>query len=247
MSDDGPSNDHLQRLPDDWRRALAIVAHPDDLEYGSASAVAAWTQAGKDVRYVLATQGEAGIDTIPPDRCGPLRVAEQRRSAAVVGVDVVEFLDHPDGLLEPSIALRRDLAAAIRRHRPEIVVSINPHDRWGQDGPVNHADHRAVGRAIPDAVRDAANRWLFPDLGLEPWGGCRFVAYNGSPSPTHFVDVTGTIDVGSASLREHATYLAQLDDGSPGSDPTAFLREVASAVGDRVGCRFAVAVELVPC
>jgi LmbE family N-acetylglucosaminyl deacetylase len=247
MSERTTSGDDLSALPDEWQRALAIVAHPDDLEYGTASAVATWTGAGKDVRYVLVTQGEAGIDTIPPDRCGPLRVAEQRRSAAVVGVESVEFLDHPDGLVEPSIALRRDLAAAIRRHRPEIVVSINPHDRWGGDGPVNHVDHRTVGRAIPDAVRDAANRWLFPDLGLEPWDGCRSVIYNGSDSPTHFVDVTDTIDAGVASLREHATYLAQFGDGDSGVDPTAFLRETAAEVGGRVGCRFAVAFELVPC
>lgn len=236
----------LPPLPDDWERALAIVAHPDDLEYGAASAVASWTAAGKDVRYVLVTSGEAGIDSVPPVECGPLRVAEQRRSAAVVGVGVVEFLDHPDGLVEPSIELRRDLAGAIRRHRPEIVVSINYRDRWGEQGPFNHVDHRVVGRAILDATRDAGNRWLFPELGLDPWGGCRLIAYNASPAPTHHVDVSATIDLGVASLREHATYLAALDDGTPGADPTSFLREHAAAAGEQVGCEYAALFEVVP-
>lgn len=234
-------------MPDDWERGLAIVAHPDDLEYGAASAVAAWTRAGKDIRYVLVTRGEAGIDSVAPDECGPLRSGEQQRSAAVVGVDVVEFLDHPDGLVQPSLDLRRDLAAAIRRHRPEVIVSINHRDRWGDDGPFNHVDHRVVGIAIVDAVRDAANRWIFPDQDVERWDGCRLIAYSGSPSPTHYVDVTDTIDLGVASLREHATYLAALDDGSPDSDPTAFLREHATAAGQRVGCGAAALFEVVPC
>lgn len=238
-------DDVLPPMPDDWQRALAIVAHPDDLEYGAAGAVAAWTGAGKDIRYVLATRGEAGIDDVPPNECGPLRAEEQRRSAAVVGVGVVEFLDHPDGLVEPSIALRRDIAGAIRRHRPEVIIAVNHRDRWGEDGPFNHVDHRVVGRAIVDAVRDAANRWLFPELGLDPWSGCRLIAYSGSPAPTHHVDIGDAIELGVASLREHATYLAALG-GAPGSDPTAFLREQALAAGAQVGCRHAVLFEVVP-
>lgn len=238
-------DDRIDPMPDDWERGLAIVAHPDDLEYGAASAVAAWTRAGKVVRYVLVTRGEAGIDGLPPDECGPLRSEEQRRSAAVVGVDVVEFLDHPDGLVAPSLDLRRDLAAAIRRHRPEVIVSINFRDRWGDRGPFNHVDHRVVGVAIIDAVRDAANRWLFPELGLDPWNGCRLVAFGASPSPTHFVDVGDTIDLGVASLREHATYLAALRTAD--ADPTAFLRDAATSSGEQVGRAAAVLFEVIPC
>ena len=233
-------------MPDDWERGLAIVAHPDDLEYGAASAIAAWTRAGKDIRYVLVTRGEAGIDSLAPDECGPLRSGEQVRSAAVVGVDVVEFLGHPDGLIEPSIELRRDLAAAIRRHRPEVIVSINHRDRWAKGGPFNHVDHRVVGLALIDAVRDAANRWLFPELDLERWDRCRLVAFNASPVPTHYVDVSNTIDLGVASLREHATYLAALDEGTPGADPTAFLRSQAADSGAQVGVAAAVLFEVVP-
>ena len=88
----------LPYLPEDWSRAIAVVAHPDDLEYGAASAIARWMSQGKDIRYVLATRGEAGIDSIDPERAAHLRTQEQEASAAAVGVSVVEFLDHPDGL-----------------------------------------------------------------------------------------------------------------------------------------------------
>ena len=150
---------------------------------------------GKDIRYVLATRGEAGIDSMAPDQAGPLRTAEQVSAAAAVGVSVVEFLDHSDGLVINGIELRRDLAAAIRRHRPEVIIGSNYRDRWGDSGPWNHVDHRELGRALPDAVRDAANRWLFTDAG-EPWSGVSWIAYASSPAPTHGVDVTDHLAAG---------------------------------------------------
>lgn len=150
----------LEAVPEDWTRALAVVAHPDDIEYGVAAAVARWTDQGKAVTYCLVTSGEAGIDTLAPDECAHVRQDEERRAAPVVGVDTVEFLGHPDGLVEASLVLRRDLTAVIRRHRPEVVVSINFRETWGTPG-LNHADHRNTGVALLDAVRDAANRWVF--------------------------------------------------------------------------------------
>ncbi|MFW2336375.1 PIG-L deacetylase family protein [Ilumatobacter sp.] len=230
----------LQPFPDDWERALAVVAHPDDMEYGAASAVARWTAEGKHVAYLLVTRGEAGIATMPPDEVTALRAVEQRNSCAAVGVDVLEYLDHPDGLVVEGLDLRRDLAAAIRRHRPDVVISINHHDSWG--GPSwNHADHRAVGRALLDAVRDAGNRWLFAEAG-EPWDGTRFVAFNASPSSTHAVDVGDHIDAGIASLRCHEVYLAALDGDD---DPDTFLRASARSVGESFGCDYATAFEII--
>ena len=155
----------MQPMPEDWDRAVAVVAHPDDLEYGVASAVARWTGQGKHVSYLLATRGEAGIAGMAPDQVGPLRVEEERRSAAVVGVSEVEFLDHTDGLVEYGIALRRDLAAAFRRLQPQVIITMSFDLTWGEEGPVNHADHRAVGLATLDACRDAANEWVFPEAG----------------------------------------------------------------------------------
>jgi len=234
----------LAPVPEDWSRALAVVAHPDDLEYGAAAAIARWTDQGKWVGYVLATSGEAGIDAIAPDEAARLRQDEERRSAAVVGVDTVEFLAHPDGLVEPSIALRRDLASAIRRHRPEVLVFIHYGERW--PGGLNHADHRAVGIALLDAARDAANRWVFTGAGGDPWSGVRFALFGGSPDADHYVDVTGTIDRGVASLREHAVYLDNLADGTVGKDPEPFLRGMAEAAGAECGVAAATTFRLEP-
>ena len=112
----------LAEFPDDWSSALAVVAHPDDMEYGAASAVARWTAEGKRVTYVLVTRGEAGIATMAPDEVVAARAVEQRRSCDVVGVETLEYLEHPDGLVVEGLELRRDLAAAIRRHRPDVVI-----------------------------------------------------------------------------------------------------------------------------
>jgi LmbE family N-acetylglucosaminyl deacetylase len=230
-------------MPEDWRRALAVVAHPDDLEYGAAAAIARWTAEGRTVSYLLATRGEAGIDSLPPAECGPLREAEQRAAAAEVGVETVEFLDHPDGLLEYGIPLRRDIAAAIRRHRPELVVISNHRETW-PGGGLNMADHRVVGEATIDAVRDAANRWLFPELGLDPWSGVRWVAAAASPRASHAIDIGKHFAAGVASLRAHAAYLAAL--GGDMAEPEPFLRQFAEAEAERVpGASLATSFELI--
>ncbi|WP_190129427.1 PIG-L deacetylase family protein [Streptomyces mashuensis] len=234
-------------MPTDWQRALAIVAHPDDLEYGASAAVATWTDAGKECAYVLATSGEAGIDTLSPAEAGPLREREQRASAAAVGVRVVEFLGHPDGVVEYGTALRRDLALAIRRHRPELVVTLNHHDTWPGGTHWNTPDHRNVGRAALDAVADAGNRWIFagpPGEGPEPWGGVRYVAVAGSPQPTHAVDATPGRDRAVASLLCHRTYIEALTDQDPEEYCRTFLDGAMAAVAPRFGGRPGVAFEL---
>src|SRR5690348_15876119 len=198
----------MQPMPEDWNRAVAVVAHPDDLEYGVASAVARWTGQGKEVAYLLATRGEAGIAGLPPDKTGPLRVEEERRSAAIVGVREVEFLDHQDGLVKYGVPQRRGPAAAFRRLKPEVVIAMSFDLTWGEEGPVYHADHRPVGLAGLDACRDAANEWVYPDAGPD-WTGIRG-GYVGTTDPTHFVDVTASIDAGTSSLREHLAYLEGL-------------------------------------
>lgn len=236
----------LDPMPEEWRRALAVVAHPDDLEYGAAGAIARWTAQGRWVAYLLASRGEAGIDSVDPLRCARLREEEQRQSARLVGVDTVEFLTHRDGLIEYGVPLRWEIAEAVRRHRPELVVTVNHHSHW-PGGAWNVADHRAVGLAALDAVRDAANRWLFREQfeeGIEPWGGVRWVAVAGSPYATHAVDVGDTIRTAMASLAAHRTYLAALGD-TPMADPE-FLRWNAETVGARFGGRPAVAFELLP-
>jgi LmbE family N-acetylglucosaminyl deacetylase len=229
----------LEALPEDWERALCIVAHPDDLEFGAAAAVARWTGHGKDVAYCMVTSGEAGIDGLHPDECAPLREAEQIASARVVGVHKVDFLREPDGIVEYGVALRRVLAEVIRRHRPEIVITGNFRDSWGGTS-LNQADHIAVGRAVLDAARDAGNRWIFPEQlssTLEPWGGVRAVWASGSPEAKHGVDTTDTFDLGVASLEAHGAYIDGL--GWENWDPREFLEGFARQSGQRLGVPFA--------
>ena len=229
----------LLPVPEDWSRALAIAAHPDDLEYGAASAIARWTSQGKDVSYLMVTRGEAGIDSMHPDETGRLRVQEEINSARVVGVDSVEFLDHPDGIIEYGLPLRRDLARVIRKVKPDVLVTIN-HELTFGSGRLNMADHRAVGLAVLDAARDADNRWIFPELleeGHEPWHGVKTVYIAAAPNITHYVDVTEFIDKGVDSLKEHRVYI---DNLSQSFDPEDFLTWGAAAIGERAGCDYAV-------
>ena len=234
---------NLQPLDEDWSAALAVVAHPDDLEYGAASAISKWTSEGKRVVYLLATRGEAGIDGMDPEQTASVRVQEEIAGAAVVGVDTVEFLDHTDGIVEYGPALRRDIARAIRAHKPDVVITTNFDPRFSQ-GLANQADHRAVGLAALDASRDAGNRWIFPELldeGLEPWNGVKALFVNASPNATHAVDVGDHIYKGVESLEKHEKYIEGL---SSDVDPEMMLTMNANATGIEFGCDYAVSFEV---
>lgn len=235
----------LTAVDENWQRALAVVAHPDDLEFGTAAAIARWTDAGKDVAYCLLTSGEAGIDDLSPERSRLVRESEQRTSARVVGVEQVEFLGFPDGVLEYGIPLRRAIAAVVRRHRPELVLTLNFRDTWDGAAALNQPDHIAAGRATLDAVRDAANRWVFAeqvaDEGLAPWDGVRAVWAASSPESRHAVDVTTGFDRGVASLKAHEAYLNGLGGDF---DPEGFLEGLARQAGGRLGTTYATPFEV---
>src|SRR6478735_5012913 len=223
-----------------FETVLCVVAHPDDLEYGTAAAVEKWVRAGKTVTYLLVTRGEAGIDTMPPAEAGPLREQEERTGAARVGVDVVEFLDgFADGVVEFGLALRRAIAREIRIRRPDLVVTMTYADRF-PGGSVNQADHRAVGLAVVDARSDAGNRWIFPDLvdeGHEPWKVAQVLVVM-DPEPTHYVDVSDHVDAAVASLSAHEAYLAALGPDYP--DPADLLGRILGGPADVVGVPYAV-------
>ncbi len=230
-------------MPDDWQRALVVAAHPDDIEYGIAAAVAAWTAAGKEVHYLLATRGEAGMAGVAPEIAGPLREEEERRSAAVVGVTELEFLDHRDGVLVEGPELRRDLAAAIRRHRPEFVVTGYFGATWTPPGVspayVNSPDHRALGQCVVDAVADAANEWIFPDLAEPRWTGVQYIAVQEMSDPPHEVDVEAQVEAAVQSLSEHRRYLELLSD-VPTDDQARQVIDMSTLTEDdrrRVGFR----------
>ncbi len=236
----------LEPMPTEWGRALAVVAHPDDLEYGVSGAIAKWTDEGREVSYLLATHGEAGIDALEPAESAEVREREQRAAADAVGVSTVEFLDHRDGVIEYGPALRRDIVAGIRRHRPELVLTINHRDTWGGTA-WNTPDHRAVGRATLDACGDAGNRWIFTELideGLLPWDGVRWVAVAATSSPTHAVDISDTVERGVRSLLAHRTYVKSISDEAPEDYCRSVQESVTGAGADQFGGVPAVAFEL---
>jgi LmbE family N-acetylglucosaminyl deacetylase len=246
MTGTAPAGELLPVVPEDWDTALAVAAHPDDIEYGTASAIARWTAQGKRVSYLLASRGEAGIDALDPVEAAPLREQEERAGARVVGVETLEFLDHRDGVIENSIELRREITRSIRTHRPQVLITGN-YDVKMFNGMTNQADHRAVGLATLDAARDAGNRWIFPELldeeGLQPWGGVRFILVAGANTPTHGVDVTGeSLQRGIESLRAHARYTGGL--GRATFDPASFLTWFAARAGEALGVESAVLFDL---
>jgi LmbE family N-acetylglucosaminyl deacetylase len=228
-----------------FETVLCVVAHPDDLEYGTAAAVDKWVRAGKTVTYLLATRGEAGIDTMPPDEAGPAREQEERDGAARVGVDVVEFLDgFTDGVVEYGLPLRRAIAREIRIRKPDLLVTSTYADRF-PNGFVNQADHRAVGLAVVDAKADAGNRWIFRallDEGHEPWQVGRLLVV-ADPEPTHFVDVSDHFDAAVASLSAHDAYLTALGPDYP--KPPDLLGMILAGPAELVGVPYALTGRLV--
>lgn len=195
-------------------RILVVVAHPDDVDFGFAGSVAAWTDAGVDVTYAIVTDGDAGGSElgIPRAEMGPLRRDEQRAAAAVVGVHDVRFLGYPDGRVEPTLDLRRDLSRVIRDVRPHRVVAQSPDRNWDRIY-ASHPDHLATGEATAAAVYpDARNRWAHEELaaeGYEPWSVDELWLGAGAPGPmTHYTDVTETIDRKIEALCSHKSQIA---------------------------------------
>lgn len=233
-------SDLLPALPDaDWKRVLAVVAHPDDMEYGTSAAVAAWARRGVEVGYVLLTSGEAGMSD-RPEVVGPLRAREQRAACATVGVSQLTILNHPDGMLEPGLPLRKDIARTIRQFRPDAVVTANYEVE--AYGSLNMADHRVAGLAVIDAIRDADNTWVFRDLGEDeglPKWRTRALLVSGDERPTHGLAVDQEdVDASVASLRCHEAYLEHVT-GHP--DPGDFIPEILRRGGAAMGVEHAVA------
>ena len=199
-------------LPD-VQRVLCVLAHPDDVDFGSAGTVATWVDAGLEVAYLLVTRGDAGgFDDTPREQMPLLRETEQRAAAAAVGVKQVEFLEgYHDGVLEPTIALRRDITAVIRRFRPDRVLTSSPLRRWDRLAGPSHPDHLAAGEAATCAIYpDSRNPFTFTDIGLDPWT-VREVWYSGGPDPDHYVDITDVFPRKLAALRAHVSQTSHLE------------------------------------
>ncbi|MDH6196620.1 LmbE family N-acetylglucosaminyl deacetylase [Mycobacterium frederiksbergense] len=194
----------VQPFPSNWQTALVLVPHPDDPEYGIGAAVAKWTAAGKTVRYALGSRGEAGIAGMPPEQAGPLREEEQRRSAAIVGVDDVAFWDFPDSNIRDTPELRAKIAETIVTLRPDVVITLYSGPSWAPGAP-NQRDHIEFAHAVaaafdslPDNLSDAPV-WLFEN----------------GPDPSHCETVDGYTEAAVNSLAAHEVYLSVLDPETP--------------------------------
>ncbi|MGQ0824963.1 MAG: PIG-L deacetylase family protein [Actinomycetota bacterium] len=225
---------------DEVVRILVVTAHPDDVDFGFAGSVATWTDSGIDVTYCIVTDGDAGGSEtgIEREEMAPRRREEQRAAAAVVGVHEVRFLGYPDGRVEATLDLRRDLTRVIREVRPHRVLTQAPERNWERIY-ASHPDHLAVGEAVTCAVYpDARNRWSHPELageGHEPWTVDELWIGAGAPgTPTHYTDITDGIDRKVEALRSHKSQISDPDAiGEMVRGWTAMMAHVAGLPSDR--------------
>ena len=199
----------------DVERVLVVTAHPDDADFGAAGTIAHWTSLGIEVHMCLLTNGDqGGFDDTPRDQMGPLRQAEQRRAAEILGVKQVYFLNHKDGHLVPSVALRGEVVKVIREVRPQRMLIQSPERNWERIY-ASHPDHLAAGEiAIQAIYPDARNEFAFPELlqaGLQPWTVQEVWVMSGK-NRNHYVDITSHIDKKIAALRAHTSQTSHMTD-----------------------------------
>jgi LmbE family N-acetylglucosaminyl deacetylase len=229
-------------MPDDKlqtpERVLVVAAHPDDIEFGGAGTVARWVAEGTRARYLIVTRGDKGSDDPQADvaALAELREREQRAAASEIGVDEVDFLDEPDGQVEPTLALRGRLTLAVREFRPDVVMTHDPTVLFVNNEWVNHPDHRAVGQATVDAVFPTARDPLnFPEQireGLEAWKVGELFLWSTNEA-NQLVDIGSSLDAKIAALGRHASQFRSFDDIA------AWVRRRSEELGDRAGYRAA--------
>lgn len=209
--------------------AMGIFAHPDDAEFTVAGTIARWAQAGCRIVYVLCTDGDVGTNDpdLTREQLGALRRQEQWDACSVLGVQDVVFLGYSDGLLQPTLELRRDLVRAIRKHKPEVVLCGDPTAFFYGDEYINHPDHRAAAQAALEAVFPAASmRLVFSELaaeGLTPHQ-VRQVYVWGSAELNAWVDISATLEHKIEALRKHKS---QMGDWDPTEMVTRWAKERA--------------------
>jgi LmbE family N-acetylglucosaminyl deacetylase len=224
------------------RKALVIVAHPDDIEFSCAGTVARWVKEGTEVVYVLCTSGDVGIDEpgMTREKAAQIREAEQSAAADVVGVKEVVYLREPDGMLENTIALRKKLVREIRRFKPEVVITGDPTIVWAHSSYINHPDHRAASGAALDAVFPAAGQPnLFEELADEGITAhkVRKVYVTSWSNVDTYVNISGTIDLKIAALKQHQSQMKDWDPEPMVKEwaaDTAKGKEMAYAEGFKV-------------
>jgi len=221
-------------------RALVVISHPDDAEFGAGPTIAALTAAGTRVDYVVTTDGSKGTEEpdVTPEQLASTRMAEQRDAADILGVTDIVHLGYPDGYLTPSLDLRRDITRQIRRFRPDLVITQNPQRRLDHNPFIGHPDHLATGEATLASVYPAARDHLnFPELWteehLEPWK-VRQVLLTGVEEPNLWIDVADTFETGLASILAHVSQVEP-------DEVSERMRERARVVGEPQGIGLAQA------
>ena len=221
------------RLPTP-ERVLVVAAHPDDIEFGAAGTVARWVNEGAHVRYLVLTRGDKGSDdpSADPAAIARVRVDEQRAAGSEIGVEGVDFLDEPDGQVEPSLRLRERVTYAIRVFRPEAVMTHDPTVLFVNNEWVNHPDHRAVGQVTVDAVyptaRDPLNFRQHLEQGLEPWKVAELYLWSTNEA-NQIVDIGETIERKIAALSHHRSQFHDFNETA------RWLRSRAEELGERTG------------
>ncbi len=220
-----------------FAKALVLFAHPDDAEYMCGGTVAKWCREGTEVHYVCITDGSAGSNEpgATREQVRPVRAAEQRAAAEILGVSAVTFLGEPDGMLEVNLDTRRKVTREVRRIRPEVIVAPDPSRLWSGNGYINHSDHKAAGALALSAVMpDAPTRLMFPELldeGLEPFEVPNL--WLSSMEPDTFVDIGDAIEIKLKALALHGS--------QGGADSESWVRERAAELGNQAGCEYAEA------
>lgn len=220
-------------------RAMTIFAHPDDAEFCCGGTLAMWARQGTEITMVIITDASKGSDdrSITDEQLVAMRIAEQDCAAKALGVTRVVRLGYEDGMLQPTIALRRDIARVIRQHRPEIVITMDPDIRFGGDSYINHPDHRAAGEAALYGIFPAAgNHRFYPEMlaeRLEPHRVTEvWIEGMSGGSISVCVDVTEAMDVKMAALAEHTSQF-DIKDVEP------FVRQWTAENGKKVGVAYA--------
>lgn len=238
----------MHNAPSEPRTALVVVAHPDDAEFGCGGTIAAWAAEGWEITLVICTDGSAGgpddATDVGPEarrRISEIRKAEQRAAAEILGIKEVVFLDYPDGMLQPSIELRRDIVRQIRRVRAQRVVCQSPDRVWTPQYsiPRFHPDHLAAANATLAAVYPAAqNGWDFPELLAEGYLPSKVheIYITGAPVLNYAVDISATIEQKLAALRCHVSQL-----GTDQTELAAMVRQWAAERGQEFGLALAEA------
>ena len=202
---------------DEYRRGMVVTAHPDDAEFSSSGTVAKWVAAGWEVVYVICTNGDKGSSdpALTSADLARIRRREQTEAGARLGLKDVVFLDHPDAYLTPSLELRKQLAREIRRHKPDVLITMHPMRNLDGSYGFGHPDHMAAGEAAMAAVFPTArDRLTFPDLldeGLEPHN-VREVWVIGHPDPDLWIDVTDTMERAIEALLCHVSQISDDHD-----------------------------------